>query len=101
MARPLWSLHAYHVLQVDEQLDLFGCSEGWQHGVERQLALEQPVDRTLCGTLLPSQPRWDVLDRNKLQGKQFCPHCRYAIAAQRYNAQPGWNNPPVKQPDAR
>lgn len=97
MARPFWSLHAYHVLQVDEQLDLFGCREGWLHGVERQLALAQPIDRTLCGALLPSRPRWDVLDRKKLRGKEFCPRCRDAIAAQRRNAQPGWSNPVVVQ----
>lgn len=95
MPRPLWSLHAYHVLQPDEQLDLFGCREGLLHGVERQLALAQPADRTLCGALLPSRPRWTALDRHKLQDKLFCPHCRDTIARQRHNAQPGWSVQPA------
>lgn len=95
MPRLSWSLDAYHLLQIDEQLDLFGCREGWLHGVERQLALAQPVDRALCGVLLPSRPRWGVLDRHKLQDKLFCPHCRDTIARQRRSAQPGWSAQPA------
>lgn len=94
MPRPLWSLHAYYVLQPDEQLDLFGCHEGWLHGVERQLALAQPADRTLCGALLPSRPRWRALDRKQLHGSHFCPQCRAAIAGHKCARQPGWNTRP-------
>lgn len=94
MPRPHWSLHAYHVLQLDEQLDLFGCREGWLHGVERQLALAQPADRTLCGTLLPSRPRWGALDRKKLHDTLFCPQCRAAIASHRQGVRPAWNSQP-------
>lgn len=91
MSRHHWSLHAYHVLQLDEQMDLFGCCEGWLHGVERQLALAQPADRTLCGALLPSRPRWDVLDRKKLRDAHFCPLCRETIASHKRGARSGWN----------
>ncbi len=90
MPRPLWSLHAYYFLQLDEQLDLFGCREGWLHGVERQLALAEPADRTLCGKLLPARPGWGVLDRKKLHEAGFCPLCRAVIEHQKTSRQPGW-----------
>lgn len=93
MSRPTWSLHAYHVIQPDEQLDLFACREGWLHGVERQLALAGAVDRTLCGVLLPAQPVWGALDADLLKASFFCPSCRAEIRQQRKVRQPGWNLP--------
>ena len=57
MPRPAWSLFAYQLIEPDEQLDLFACQEVRVHLVTRQLELGGSADRTLCGTLLPAQPR--------------------------------------------
>ena len=83
MSRPRWSFYAYHVLQPDEQLDLFACRESWLHGVERQLELERPADRTLCGELFPARPSWRGLNSDVLNASTFCPRCRAAINHQR------------------
>ena len=56
MPRPAWSLHAYLLIEPDDQLDLFACREVRVHLVARQLELGQYADRTLCGGLLPAQP---------------------------------------------
>lgn len=90
MPRLSWSLDAYHMLQPDEQLDMFSCREKLCHGVERQLALAEPVDQTLCGQLLPARPRWEKLDNGRLRARDFCPHCREVIARQRKLPRPGW-----------
>ena len=61
MPRPAWSLYAYQLIEPDEQLDLFACREVRVHLVARQLRLGGHADRTLCGGLLPAQPRWRAL----------------------------------------
>ena len=58
MPRPAWTLYAYQLIEPDDQLDLFACREVRVHMVARQLELDTPADRTLCGKLLPAQPRW-------------------------------------------
>lgn len=53
MPRVTWSLHAYQLIEPDEQLDLFACREVRVHLLARQLELGGFADRTLCGGLLP------------------------------------------------
>lgn len=93
MPRPTWSLHAYYLIEPDEQLDLFACREVLLHLVGRQLELAGQADRTLCGGLLPAQPRWAVLSRSKLRDKRLCPACRAALEAQRRGDCLGWSIP--------
>ena len=88
MARLVWSLHAYQIILPDEQLDMFACQKEHVHAVKRQLELGSEADRTLCGSLLPAQPNWHVLERNALRNTHFCPQCREEIQAQRKQAQP-------------
>ncbi len=67
MPRPAWTLYAYQLIEPDDQLDLFACREVRVHVVARQLELDTPADRTLCGKLLPAQPRWQPLERARLR----------------------------------
>ncbi|WP_339490649.1 hypothetical protein [Pseudomonas sp. EL_65y_Pfl2_R95] len=83
MPRIAWSLHAYKLIEPDEQLDLFACREVRVHLVERQLELGNSGDRTLCGGFLPSQPRWQPLEKAMLRDKRLCPLCRQTLEAQR------------------
>ena len=70
MPRPAWSLHAYQLIEPDEQLDLFACREVRVHLLARQLELGEFADRTLCGGLLPAQPVWRDLDKTMLRDKR-------------------------------
>lgn len=90
MPRPAWSLHAYQLIEPDEQLDLFACREVRVHLVARQLELGGFADRTLCGGLLPAQPRWRNLDKPILRDKRLCPSCRVTFEAQRRGERPQW-----------
>jgi hypothetical protein len=90
MPRPAWSLHAYQLIEPDEQLDLFACREVRLHLVARQLELGGFADRTLCGGLLPAQPRWRDLDRPMLRDKRLCSSCRTTLEAQRRGGRPLW-----------
>jgi len=83
MPRPAWSLHAYQLIEPDEQLDLFACREVRLHLVARQLELGGHADRTLCAGLLPAQPRWLNLEKPMLRDKRLCSACRAALEAQR------------------
>ncbi|MEN0106089.1 MAG: hypothetical protein AAGC84_06635, partial [Pseudomonas sp.] len=75
MPRPAWSLHAYQLIEPDEQLDLFACREVRVHLVARQLELSGYADRTLCGGLLPAQPKWVNLGKPQLRDKRLCAAC--------------------------
>ncbi|MCY1272514.1 hypothetical protein D9M68_206260 [compost metagenome] len=90
MPRPVWSLHAYQVIEPDEQLDLFACREVRLHLVARQLELGGYADRTLCGGLLPAQPRWSSLERGALRDKRLCPSCHAVLHARKSGERPGW-----------
>ncbi|CAD5108761.1 hypothetical protein [Zestomonas carbonaria] len=90
MPRPVWSLHAYQVIEPDEQLDLFACREVRLHLVARQLELGGFADRTLCGGLLPAQPRWSSLERSSLRDKRLCPACQTVLRAQKSGERPHW-----------
>lgn len=88
--RRTWSLFAYQLIEPDEQLDLFACQEARVHLVARQLVLGGSADRTLCGGLLPAQPRWHGVAREHLADERFCPLCRAIMDAQRRGMQPIW-----------
>lgn len=90
MPRPAWSLFAYQLIEPDEQLDLFACREVRLHLVGRQLELGGTADRTLCGGLLPAQPRWADLLRTMLSDRRLCQACKTELEAQRHGARPGW-----------
>nr|WP_245399702.1 hypothetical protein [Atopomonas sediminilitoris] len=76
-------LQGYRVLLNDEQLDIFACRSGHWHLLRAQLELDAPVDRTVCGTLVPSWPRWRALQADDLRAPQLCPQCRQLISASR------------------
>jgi hypothetical protein len=88
--RPSWSLFAYQLIEPDEQLDLFACQEIRVHLVARQLELAGSADRTLCGSLLPAQPRWSAVEQAIYQDERLCPLCRAIIDAQRRGWAPIW-----------
>ncbi|MEE1925424.1 hypothetical protein V0R50_11650 [Pseudomonas sp. 148P] len=90
MPRPAWSLYAYQLIEPDEQLDLFACQEIRVHLVARQLELGGSADRTLCGTLLPAQPRWSGVPSNVYRDRRLCPLCRAILEAQRKGTRPVW-----------
>ena len=91
MPRSAWSLHAYQLIEPDEQLDLFACREVRVHLVARQLELGEFADRTLCGGLLPAQPRWRGLDKPTLRDARLCSGCRMVFEAQRRGVRPDWS----------
>ena len=81
MPRSAWSLHAYQLIEPDEQLDLFACQEARMHLVARQLELDDPGDHTLCGSLLPAHPLWQVLDKATLKDRRLCSACLQRLRA--------------------
>ncbi|MDE1165616.1 MAG: hypothetical protein PW845_09550 [Pseudomonas sp.] len=90
MPRPAWSLFAYQLIEPDEQLDLFACQEVRVHLTARQLELGGSVDRTLCGTLLPAQPRWSPVERSIFRDRRLCSLCKAILWAQRKGTRPVW-----------
>ncbi|WP_437883371.1 hypothetical protein [Pseudomonas sp. LRF_L74] len=90
MPRPAWTLHAYHLIEPDEQLDLFACREVRIHLVARQLELNGHADRTLCGGLLPAWPMMRSIDSSDLRDRRLCPACKAALVAQRQGERPLW-----------
>ena len=90
MSRPAWSLYAYQLIEPDEQLDLFACQEVRVHLVTRQLELGGTIDRTLCGSLLPAQPRWSAVPRAIYRDSRLCDLCRAILDAQRRGMRPVW-----------
>jgi len=83
MPRVTWSLHAYQLIEPDEQLDLFACREVRVHLLARQLELGGFADRTLCGGLLPAQPQLVALEKPMLRDKRLCKSCQVVLQAQR------------------
>jgi hypothetical protein len=90
MPRPAWSLFAYQLIEPDEQLDLFACQEIRVHLIARQLELGGSADRTLCGTLLPAQPRWSGVAPSIFRDKRLCPLCKAILNAQKKGTRPVW-----------
>jgi len=91
MPRRAWSLDAFQIILPDEQLDLFACREVRLHLAARQLELSGAADRTLCGGLLPAQPRWLSLAREQLRDPRLCQACRDALAAHRRGLRNDWS----------
>jgi hypothetical protein len=83
MSRPLWSLHAYRLIEPDEQLDLFACREVRVHLLARQLRLADSADRTLCGGLLPAAPRCLEVTPALLHDRRLCTACLRVLMAER------------------
>jgi hypothetical protein len=90
MPRPAWSLFAYQLIEPDEQLDLFACQEVRVHLVARQLELGAAADRTLCGSLLPAQPRWSAVDKSIFRDQRLCQLCKAIVYSQRQGTRPVW-----------
>ena len=91
MPRVTWSLHAYQLIEPDEQLDLFACREVRVHLLARQLELGGFADRTLCGGLLPAQPQLIVLEKTMLRDKRLCKACHAVLQAQRRGERSLWS----------
>lgn len=92
MPRVTWSLHAYQLIEPDEQLDLFACREVRVHLLARQLELGGFADRTLCGGLLPAQPQLIVLEKPMLRDKRLCKACFVVLQAQRRGERSLWSD---------
>ena len=92
MPRVTWSLHAYQLIEPDEQLDLFACREVRVHLLARQLELGGFADRTLCGGLLPAQPQLIVLEKTMLRDKRLGKACHAVLQAQRRGERSPWSN---------
>lgn len=90
MSRITWSLHAYQLIEPDEQLDLFACREVRVHLLARQLELGGFADRTLCASLLPAHPRLLDVDKSKLRDQRLCRACQSVLEAQRRGDRPLW-----------
>lgn len=92
MSRVAWSLHAYQMIEPDEQLDLFACREIRVHLLARQLELGGFADRTLCAGLLPARPRLLELGKNNLRDQRLCAVCLAVLQAQRRGERALWSS---------
>ncbi|HCL3793960.1 TPA: hypothetical protein N2B53_004153, partial [Pseudomonas aeruginosa] len=45
---------------------------------------------TLCGKLLPAQPRWQPLERARLRDRLLCPDCRKQLEAEKRGERLSW-----------
>ncbi len=90
MPRVAWSLHAYQMIEPDEQLDLFACREVRVHLLARQLELGGFADCTLCAGLLPAHPQLLNLGKASLRDQRLCSACLAVLQAQRRGERPLW-----------
>ena len=58
-----WMAKRWCVVEQDEQQDLFVGDPWHVHLVDINLRLDAPLERSLCGDLLPSQPVYRELQR--------------------------------------
>lgn len=68
-----WMAKRWCVVEQDEQQDLFVGDPWHVHLVDINLRLDAPLERSLCGDLLPSRPVYSEVQRKVL--KSLCPHC--------------------------
>lgn len=68
-----WMARRWCVVERDDQHDLFVGDPWHTHLVDINLRLDIPVERTLCGDLLPARPVFTELLRSVLP--QLCPEC--------------------------
>ena len=78
-----WIARRWCVVEQDEQQDLFVGDPWHHHLVDINLRLDAPLERSLCGDLLPSRPVYQELTRQLL--KNLCPHCRDTAQSLRGN----------------
>lgn len=76
-----WMARRWCVVERDEQQDLFVGDPWHTHLVDINLRLDMPVERTLCGDLLPARPAFVELLRAIIP--QLCPECVSHAQAQR------------------
>lgn len=68
-----WLAKRWCVVELNEQQDLF-VGDPWHiHMVDINMRLDNPVERTLCGDLLPARPVFRELLRAALPS--LCPQC--------------------------
>lgn len=68
-----WMAKRWCVVEQGEQQDLFVKDPWHVHLVDINLRLDTPLERTLCGDLVPAQPVYRELQRQLL--KSLCPQC--------------------------
>lgn len=68
-----WLAKRWCVVEQDEQQDLFVGDPWHVHMVDINLRLDNPIERTLCGDLLPARPVYRELLRAALPS--LCPQC--------------------------
>lgn len=68
-----WMAKRWCVVEQDEQQDLFVGDPWHLHLVDINLRLDAPLERSLCGDLLPSRPVYTEVQRQIL--KNLCPQC--------------------------
>ena len=68
-----WMARRWCVVEQDEQQDLFVGDPWHVHLVDINLRLDAPLERSLCGDLLPSKPVYREVQRKLL--KNLCPQC--------------------------
>ena len=68
-----WMAKRWCVVEQDEQQDLFVGDPWHVHLVDINLRLDAPLERSLCGDLLPSRPVYSEVQRRVL--KNLCPQC--------------------------
>ena len=81
-----WMAKRWCVVEQDEQQDLFVGDPWHMHLVDINLRLDTPVERSLCGDLLPSQPVYRVLQSPFL--KSLCPQCMDMARTHRKGVRP-------------
>jgi len=95
-----WMAKRWCVVEQDEQQDLFVGDPWHVHLVDINLRLDAPLERSLCGDLLPSQPVYRELQRQSL--RSLCPQCvdvarTMRAAGRRSAARPGTGAVPETQ----
>lgn len=76
-----WMARRWCVVEREEQHDLFIIDPWHTHLVDINMRLDVPVERTLCGDLLPARPVFSELLRSVLP--QLCPECLARARSQR------------------
>lgn len=79
--RASWMARRWCVVEHDDQHDLFVGKPWHTHLVDINLRLDVPVERTLCGDLLPARPVFTELLGSILP--QLCPECVLHAQSQR------------------
>lgn len=79
-----WMARRWCVVEREEQHDLFVGDPWHTHLIDINMRLDLPVERTLCGDLLPARPVFSELLRAIVP--QLCPQCLANARSQRVTA---------------